>query len=365
MSYFVIGGLMLCGCGMVFFPTLRGRKTGKLDKQLYIIFSIVLIIFAALRNNVGLDFASYRDNYELIHSSNVSILSLIFGFNNMEPLFQFVNYFSPSFRFFIIACVGLGVLSKIVFLYKNFNAKLFCLFLYFCSVYLYYDFGIIRQGIAISIIWYSFKYIRKRRFFKFLIGTLFASLFHITALICLPIYFWGNKEYSRKFYVLLLILSFIMMSLLEPVITLLGKLNLGFVSYKLFAYTTYLSSSENILVSVLKRLAVFVICIESLKHFRKNGKGYISNSQWLYVNAYYLSIVETIAFASIFVLATRGTAPLYYLYIPIFSIIVSNKNIPKKIRLALFVMMIALSINSLVGILFESSGNTYIPYKIG
>ena len=365
MSYFIIGGLMLCGCGMVFFPTLSGHKTAKLDKQLYIAFSIVLIIFAALRNNVGLDFGSYRDNYELIHSSNVSILSLPFGFNNMEPLFQFVNYFSPSFRFFVIACVGLGVLSKIVFFYRNFNAKLFCLFLYFCSVYLYYDFGIVRQGIAISIIWYSFKYIKKKKFLKFLVGIIIASLFHITALICLPIYFLGNKEYSGKFYVLLLILSFIVMSLFEPVMILLSKLNLGFISYKLTAYTTYLSSSESIIVPVLKRLVVFVICFECLKYFGRSGSRYAKNSQWLYINAYYLSIVEMIAFAPIFVISTRGTASLYYLYIPMFSIIITNTRIPKKIRLLLFVMMVALSINSLVGILFESSDATYIPYKIG
>lgn len=364
MIYFVIAGSMLGCCGLVFIPTLFGYKTKKLDKLLYIFFTIVLLIFAAFRNKVGLDFDSYKNNYDLVQQSGGTLWSMLIGFNNMEPFFQVLNFISPSFRFLLISCVGLGILTKIVWFYKNSEGKLLCLFIYYCTVYLYYDFGIFRQGIAIAIIWYSFKYIRKRSFFKFCLCIILAMTFHSAAIISLPIYFFGDKEYSRKFYFGLLVVGIISMAIVSKFDVIFEKLNLGLIAYKWKAYTTYLKSSENLLTTIIKRLVVLVMCIECLKYSKKHNVGEVkNNSQWLYLNAYTLSIAELLAFSSIFILATRGTDALYYLYIPLISIIISDKNLPKLARCLVFVVMVALSLNSLITVLLHSAGGTYLPYN--
>jgi hypothetical protein len=50
----------------------------------------------------------------------------------------------------------------------------------------------VRQGVAVSIMFYAFTFILNKKPFRYLLITLFASLFHISALLLIPFYFVGR-----------------------------------------------------------------------------------------------------------------------------------------------------------------------------
>ena len=55
-----------------------------------------------------------------------------------------------------------------------------------------------RQQLAIMIIFYAYKYIKNRDFFKYLLFVLIAFCFHKSAIIMLPFYFLTNNEINKK-----------------------------------------------------------------------------------------------------------------------------------------------------------------------
>ena len=68
------------------------------------------------------------------------------------------------------------------------------------------EMNVTRNAIAILMVYNAFPYLRRRDLPKFLAVCLFASLFHIAALILLPVYFlyWGVKLTPRRMMILLL-----------------------------------------------------------------------------------------------------------------------------------------------------------------
>ena len=66
------------------------------------------------------------------------------------------------------------------------------------------EMNVTRNAIAILMVYNAFPYLRRREFFKYLGVCLFASLFHIAALVLLPVYFlvWGLKLQPRTMLLL-------------------------------------------------------------------------------------------------------------------------------------------------------------------
>jgi hypothetical protein len=96
----------------------------------------------------------------------------------------------------VLAAVSLLFLYTAIF--ENSKMPLLSLFIYLCDGYYYQIFHQSRQGLAILIVFFSYKYILENRFIPFALTVSAASLIHPSAFVFFPAFFLAKKEFNLK-----------------------------------------------------------------------------------------------------------------------------------------------------------------------
>ena len=330
------------------------------------ILCIFLICFAGGRVNTGLDYGSYERYFNLIHNGYVNVFNI-----NLEPLYVVANIIAPSYRLllFMLAIASVYIRYKAL---KNLKVQLllFVILVYFATFFLFYDMGVMRQGLSMSLCLLSLPYAhyKEKRFFFIVI---IASLFHFSSLTFLIVYFLANKEFSRRFYYILLLLALLFVYLGSTNIIqsnlILKYLDLLGGYYLLHKYHSYFSLDYNdsyFLPIIMKRVIIGIFFIEL---FKREGRycNFCENNKllWTCINSYIVSIL----FFSICILfgvginGGRATASLYMLYCLVYEKILSTSRKGLK-QVVLFIIFALLSYYSLIEIIYKSSGDTYLNY---
>lgn len=173
-------------------------KRRKIEIEIFNYIPLYIVLFVSVfRFDVGYDYPSYYDS--ILHPDSLSInrydyLSTLFAEISIcfkSPFLFFFLYAISTYFLIFYACCKCSV------------SPLFSFYIYFCVYYLD-SLGIIRQALAIAIVFYGYDYIRRRLVFKYMILVILASLFHKTALISLFLY----PIYRMKFKFLLVIVFF-------------------------------------------------------------------------------------------------------------------------------------------------------------
>lgn len=144
--------------------------------------TLILIVFAGCRYEVGVDYPIY---YQF---ANEAIIGRILRFEPFNQLIFYLSIFldSPFICFLIYAII------IYIFIYKgcveNSQRPYLSIFLYICLFYLE-SLGYLRQAAAISVGFYAFKYVRLKLFKKYCLWVGIAMMFHLSAIILLSIYF--------------------------------------------------------------------------------------------------------------------------------------------------------------------------------
>lgn len=177
-------------------------KNKQLINNKYFIFIVllVLILLSGLRymNALYSDEWIYRNDYTKIGNMDIkSIFSL-----KIEPGFVLLNWFlykissNPQFLIFICAVItNTLIVLTIAKLSDKFELSIF---LFICIGFYFTSFNIMRQYLAISIVFWSIRYVGKGEFKKYLFSVLIASTFHFSALIMIPTYIiYKGKAWSK------------------------------------------------------------------------------------------------------------------------------------------------------------------------
>ena len=147
---------------------------------------VILLIVTCLRFDVGFDYMSY---YNMVYPHlNDSEIERIEPFSAI--LLRFASYLGHPQFVFILFC-----LLNSFFLYKSFrihSSNFFISVLVYISMFYLNDISVLRQAVACSITFYSFKYVRERKFILYLLFCLIAFLFHSSAIVAILIYFIYN-----------------------------------------------------------------------------------------------------------------------------------------------------------------------------
>ena len=188
---------------------LEGQK-GKLRiyKRSMIAFLLVLVPLVVImggRNNIGIDTITYRYIFNRIANDGVKDLS------NIEIGYKLVNVFISKFTsnsqwlFVICAIVICGNFCRF---FKNVEAPLCVMLAIFLGYgYFFYAMNIMRQYLAISIVLANVHEIEKGENKKFIISVLVATLFHVSSLIWLVLFFvrkWDDKKFFLATFAILL-----------------------------------------------------------------------------------------------------------------------------------------------------------------
>lgn len=177
--------------------------------------AILIIVAIGFRINVGADYPVYKMLFSgfAIYTNYGDVLDkALFRPNSeeIEWIFVLLNkiIFDFGFPFYVVTLIMavITVSLKFTTIYKNVMFPTVALLFYFMPIMFFEDGGQMRQGIGIAICVASFKFIKERKLFLFLVCMYLALGFHKTSIAFLPAY-WIVKipmNSKRIFWILVI-----------------------------------------------------------------------------------------------------------------------------------------------------------------
>lgn len=173
-------------------------------KQRYFQIAFVgwLAFIAGFRYMIGWDYESY-----------INIFSNPEGFDILlEPAILWFIYVLNSMGFAFQGLFLLHSLLTLFFIYRGcayYTDKLAIPLVMYALLPMFYwsSLGIIRQALAISILFWGSKYIVEQKFVKYLMVVAVASTVHYSGMLFLVAYFLVNRQYKRSWHVTAVIFS--------------------------------------------------------------------------------------------------------------------------------------------------------------
>ncbi|MDL1914023.1 MAG: EpsG family protein [Bergeyella sp.] len=204
----------------------------KITRKLFFLSLFLLFLLSCLRWDRGTDWEAYLDIFNGIEN--------VFYLKTYEPGFYFLNYFVREFTnnyTWMLAAQSVIIYSLSYYIIKKYSWS------GFISLTVWFGFLIgsvffVRFHVALTFIFFSIIYIRDRKFWKFLLCVVLASLFHRTSILFIPAYFVYNKNFSRKFFMIAIIFSFLLGTVFKNGLIYLSELSFGMFSEKAIAYLT-------------------------------------------------------------------------------------------------------------------------------
>ena len=159
--------------------------------------AILIVVAVGFRVNVGADYPVYKalfSGFALYTTYGDVLDKALFRPNTeeIEWIFVLINkiIFDFGFPFYIVTFVMalITVSLKFTTIYKNVAYPSLALLFYFMPIMFFEDSGQMRQGLGIAVCVASFKFIKERNLFMFLLCVYIALGFHKTAIVFLPAY---------------------------------------------------------------------------------------------------------------------------------------------------------------------------------
>lgn len=203
----------------------------RLLECLYWGMAVVLVIIAGFRYDTGTDYSTYYHYYDNIRKGGEpwSWMSFEWGFillNKAIGLF----YFAPEVYMFIVSTITVFL---ILYTCNSMSLDRMMSMLLFVTLYFYFSsFNILRQYLAIAIVFFSITFIKKGKLIPYILCIVLASLFHKTALIMLPLYFVSYRRFSLPIQGIFLGFCLFIALLGRPIITLIVSF---FPKYSVYA----------------------------------------------------------------------------------------------------------------------------------
>ncbi len=200
----------------------------KQTKFYFVISAILVALFAGLRYNTGADWAIYESAfYQIPKFGNIVHWEIGYYWINLIFYQLFGNYYALQFA----ASVFL-LYSVSRFLWKHTEYPIFSLLIFFI---MFINNGIlmaqVRQSIAIAIIIFGYEHIINRSLGKFLCVVMLACMFHISAIVALPMYLMTKRV--PNFVLIISILVFQVFYFFPGIITGVIKIFLPYMPERL------------------------------------------------------------------------------------------------------------------------------------
>lgn len=270
----------------------------KLKRFFFFISFIILVFFAGFRFDTGWDYNGYRDYYNNIPS----LLEIPTYYDQFSAI-----YFEPGFKLFMSLLKALGIEFQGLLFITNFIATIFffifirrvdnvvgyknvMVLLYFSTVFLYTNFSVLRQGIAISLWLFAIDYLNKSSF-KYTLLVLLGCLFHYSVALFLILPILMTFRPNQSFLIFIMIASVVVYSLNIKWLQMISPLFPDFVYSKLSHYweSERFGSARSLGFGFIEKL-LFILTIVFF-YFYKLKNEYIKKEFYPYVIIYFLYFI--------------------------------------------------------------------------
>ncbi len=265
-------------------------------KYAFIVFALYIIILGGIRWEVGSDWNSYLEVYNIIKENRWSnvfrLYSSIYGYGFLIYTF-IISHLFPSYSIYLTITAAIIVVISYRIIYKYSSYPLIALMGIF-SFSFGYAFSVPRSGLALAFIFQAFDEIQKNKKIKFVLFVMLAISFHNTVLFFVPAYWISKRKLNIRIFpvVISLLLAFIVFG--DRIIGLLK--NISFLPISITAriqFYTYLWSAEgefggsifNLVIRIFTRGFLVFLIYSYLWNKRDNS---IINT---IINLYLVSII--------------------------------------------------------------------------
>lgn len=236
---------------------------------LYAMIALYIFIFTFESVNSNGDMQGYRDAYLSFEYSN-SLLSSIS--DKKDPFYYILNYvfYKMGFGFYWWhTFIGIFFSFSLFNLLKRYSSNVYVSFIVSLSLGSFgFMLSALRQILAISVIMFAFRYIEEKKLVKFVALTLFASLFHSTAIVFLLAYPLYRIKLKVKTLIVMVVGMVVMIPLARPVIVfLLPRIGAHEMYYEYLNSDTTLSIAGTIISAF-----ILLFCVVFLLQNKKASK---------------------------------------------------------------------------------------------
>ena len=332
----------------------------KRSRFIIIVIVVFLSVFAGIRDHVGYDFGSYEIMF--LRSPGItaafSIQARYLFSSRIEPGYLILNSFVKSVTtnfMWQLLISSLIICSLIIFRLREYTPFVFLgILLYFTGSYLGMNFGLLRQGIASSLFFFSIKYVHEKHPAKYYLLNLIACLFHYSAVVLLPFYFILNRRHSMITRFVLISISLIL-SFFDWATILLANAIPLFKDYYVNTLILQTQREAISLVSVGTVLKVVIFGLALIMRSKLQSKFPYYN---IMLNMYTYYLVFFLMFRQNFVFGAR--VPIYFsTSAMVLATYFQSYEDYYPVRAFLFLMVVVYSLLSLSTTL---SAGVYIPY---
>ena len=207
---------------MIAFPILAtalfGRKSEDFDNDrrqkiiVWIFFGCLFILLALRHEDVGVDMERYLNHFKSISDDTLGeILKDKTQEQGFWILNKFISIFSTSERFYLVVMAACTLIPVAILYSKNSENAMLTIAIFIVMSNFAIMFTAIRQAIAVGIVALSYKYVKEKKFWKFLIFIVIAFFFHQSALIALLLYpFYHMNITKMKLLFFVPVLGFVL-----------------------------------------------------------------------------------------------------------------------------------------------------------
>ena len=333
-----------------------GRVLLSTIKLLVIITTMILILFAGTRVNVGADFFAYQDSYNKIRKG-------LMGVTSIEPIYVLLAKIVSEYRYFLFFIAAFSVVIKVKAISKLSICPFMSMLLYFSQVYIQYDMGIIRQGLAMGIVMLSWSFIDTDELKSdyFIVYFLSVLCYYSAAISIIPVLLRKKRiPISAMMIVTTIAIIFSQVGMDRIILTFLVNFlpkNIKLVSaYSRFSTSAAYINSAFSFTNIRRAILLAFFCYSYTKSEKTQFHSFLLNTYFIGTVIYYL-------FSSYVVIA--GRLGIYFCIADIFLFPISIRTFGKSKMLKLVPVCYALLVlRNTLGIYTESWMNApYLPYS--
>ncbi|MBY0244249.1 MAG: EpsG family protein [Sphingobacteriaceae bacterium] len=331
------------------FFEIRNKKEGN-NNAIFYVTSTVLVLFCILDFGVSLDYLGYLEIFYKLPNDFSNIQKI----KKSHAEFLFASFFLLmkvlGLKYYLINLITslVTILLFVSFIYKYSKYKTLSLLVLF-SLYFVYNFGILRQGLALAIaLRFAYPYLVNKNYFKYyvLCGIIFFIHYSSAVLLLAPLI---DKFYKLKKAqeVTILILSFLFSFFVKSVIV-QGLHLIGASGYAENFHTNYGALAIRFLLFLFVYLLLY-----------KNNNEQVNRIK----NIYFVGFIIYVLLSPIDILASR--IAVYYKVFDLLLIPYCLYEYRFKIYAYFFVAAYTLTVyvNTLIGISAQLKLNFYeYPY---
>ena len=183
---------------------------------------VPLWLIMGFRYGIGKDFFNYQSIYEVIRDYNIKYSTIEYGYYLLNKIVS-IFFYNNQTIFIVVAFIS------VLFYIQGFLRKILIPMVAFIGLgYYFYAMNIMRQYLAIAIVFLFYNEYEKGNWKKFVIGIVIAAFFHKSVLIWFPILLLIKFIKGKKFY----IVTF--------AVALLGRIAIDFIMNTFVKYSSYI-----------------------------------------------------------------------------------------------------------------------------